>query len=89
MDAIQEVQVLTGDYMPEYGRASGGQIRIVTKSGSNRFSGSGSYFLRDDKLQANTWGATAARTRSRTAGRRHSTTSSTRYSLGGPIPVGQ
>ena len=55
VDAIQEVQILTGDYMPEYGRASGGQIRMVTKSGSNRYSGSGSYFLRDDKLQANTW----------------------------------
>src|SRR3954464_15090794 len=55
VDAIQEVQVLTGDYMPEYGRASGGQIRMVTKGGSNRFSGSGGYYLRDDKLQANTW----------------------------------
>ncbi|HVD94272.1 MAG TPA: carboxypeptidase-like regulatory domain-containing protein, partial [Vicinamibacterales bacterium] len=40
VDAIQEVQVLTGDYMPEYGRVSGGQIRMVTKSGGNRFSGS-------------------------------------------------
>ena len=47
--------MLTGDYMPEYGRASGGQIRMVTKSGGNRFSGSGSFFYRDDKLQANTW----------------------------------
>ena len=37
VDAIQEVQVLTGNYMPEYGRASGGQIRMVTKSGSNRY----------------------------------------------------
>ena len=55
VDAIQEVQVLTGDYMPEYGRASGGQIRMVTKSGGNRFTGSGSFFYRDDKLQANTW----------------------------------
>ena len=55
VDAIQEVQVLTGDYMPEYGRVSGGQIRMVTKGGSNRFSGSGSYFLRDASLQANTW----------------------------------
>src|SRR3954452_11464032 len=55
VDAIQEVQVLTGDYMPEYGRVSGGQVRMVTKSGSNRFSGSGGYYLRDDKLQANTW----------------------------------
>src|SRR5258708_36569127 len=56
VDALQEVQVLTGDYMPEYGRASGGQIRMVTKSGGNRFSGSGSYYLRSDKLPANTWG---------------------------------
>ena len=47
--------MLTGDYMPEYGRVSGGQIRMVTKSGGNRFSGSGSFFYRDDKLQANTW----------------------------------
>ena len=49
------MQVLTGGYMPEYGRVSGGQIRMVTKGGSNRFSGSGSYYLKDDTLQANTW----------------------------------
>src|SRR3954452_10163189 len=55
VDAIQEVQVLTGDYMPEYGRVSGGQVRMVTKGGSNRFTGSAGYYLRDDKLQANTW----------------------------------
>jgi hypothetical protein len=55
VDALQEVQVLTGNYMPEYGRVSGGQIRMVTKGGSNRFSGSGSYYLRDASLQANTW----------------------------------
>ena len=55
VDAIQEVQVLTANYLPEYGRASGGQIRFITKSGSSRYSGSASYFYRDDKLQANTW----------------------------------
>ena len=55
VDAIQEVQVLTANYMPEFGRASGGQIRFVTKSGSNRYSGSASYFFRDDKLHANSW----------------------------------
>ena len=37
--------MLTGNYMPEYGRVSGGQIRMVTKSGGNRFSGSGSFYL--------------------------------------------
>ena len=55
VDALQEVQVLTGNYMPEYGRVSGGQVRMVTKSGGNKLHGSGSFFLRDDKLQANTW----------------------------------
>ena len=55
VDTIQEVQVLTANYMPEYGRASGGQIRFVTKSGSSRYSGSAAYFYRDDSLQANTW----------------------------------
>src|SRR3954454_6739617 len=84
VDAIQEVQVLTGDYMPEYGRASGGQIRMVTKSGGNRFSGSASFFYRDEALQANTWT------------RNHSSILTDRvaapfnykqyaYSLGGPI----
>ncbi len=54
-DTVQEVQVLTANYMPEYGRSSGGQIRFVSKSGSSRYSGSGSFFWRDESLQANTW----------------------------------
>ena len=44
VDAVQEVQVLTANYMPEYGRASGGQIRFITKGGSARYSGSTSFF---------------------------------------------
>ena len=55
VDAVQEVQVLTANYMPEFGRASGGQIRFVTKSGSSRYTGNASFYFRDDKLQANTW----------------------------------
>src|SRR6185312_10171441 len=55
VDALQEVQVLTANYMPEYGRASGGQIRFITKAGSARYTGSTSLFYRDDSLQANTW----------------------------------
>jgi Carboxypeptidase regulatory-like domain len=54
-DTVQEVQVLTANYMPEYGRASGGQIRFVSKSGSSRYSGNASFFWRDESLQANTW----------------------------------
>ena len=60
VDSLQEVQILTANYMPEYGRASGGQIRFVTKSGSNRYSGNASFYYRDDSLQANTWARNAS-----------------------------
>ena len=39
-DFVQEVEVKTGGYQSEYGRASGGIINVVTKSGSNEFHGS-------------------------------------------------
>ena len=78
VDALQEVQVLTGDYMPEYGRASGGQIRMVTKSGGNKFSGSGSFFLpRRQAAGQHVDPQQKPERRSRTAARRRSTTSST------------
>jgi Carboxypeptidase regulatory-like domain len=87
VDAIQEVQVLTGDYMPEYGRVSGGQIRMVTKSGSNRFSGSGSYYLRDDQLQANTWARNRSPNSFENSGAAPFDYKQYAYSIGGPVPV--
>jgi hypothetical protein len=59
-DTVQEVQVLTSNYLPEYGRSSGGQIRFVTKSGGHDFHGSAYDFFRSDKLDANTWSRNAA-----------------------------
>jgi hypothetical protein len=88
VDALQEVQVLTGNYMPEYGRASGGQIRMVTKSGSNRFSGSGSFFYRDDSLQANTWSRNSSTNSSQNSGPAPFDYKQYGYSFGGPIPIG-
>jgi hypothetical protein len=88
VDAIQEVQVLTGDYMPEYGRASGGQLRMITKSGSNRFSGSASFYYRDDSLQANTWGRNRSTNSLENSGPAPFDYKQYGYSLGGPIPVG-
>jgi hypothetical protein len=86
VDAIQEVQVLTANYMPEYGRASGGQIRFVTKSGSNRYSGSGSYFLRSDKLQANTWTRNRSPNASENSGPAPFQYKQYGYAFGGPVP---
>jgi len=54
-DATQEVQILTSNYNAEYGRASGGQIRVVTKSGTRDFHGSAYEYFRNSALDANTW----------------------------------
>jgi Carboxypeptidase regulatory-like domain len=86
VDAIQEVQVLTGNYMPEFGRASGGQIRMVTKSGGNRYSGSASYFLRDESLQANSWSRNRSTSTLENSGPAPFDFKQYGYSFGGPIP---
>jgi len=52
VDGIQEFKVLTGIYGAEYGRQSGGQIVITTKSGSNTLHGTGFFFHRNDNLDA-------------------------------------
>jgi hypothetical protein len=49
---VQEFQLIISNYMPEFGRATGGVINIVTKSGSNSFHGDAFGFLRDAALQA-------------------------------------
>ncbi len=86
VDAIQEVQVLTANYLPEYGRASGGQIRFITKSGSSRYSGSASFFYRDDKLQANTWSRNRSPNAIENGGPSPFDYKQYGCSVGGPIP---
>jgi len=55
MDTVQEIQILTTNYNAEYGRTDGGQIRIVTKSGTKIFHGSLYDYFRNSALNANTW----------------------------------
>ena len=52
VDGIQEFKVLTGVYPAEYGRYSGGQILITTKSGSNQIHGTAYEFNRTSALDA-------------------------------------
>lgn len=52
VDAIREFNVLRDSYGAEYGKRSGAQVLIVTRSGSNRFHGSAYEFLRNNALDA-------------------------------------
>jgi len=52
LDAIAEFRIVTGNFDAEYGEFSGGQINVVTKSGSNSLHGSAFEFLRNTDLDA-------------------------------------
>lgn len=52
-DAVQEFQVNTNSFSAEFGRAAGGAINVVTKSGTNDFHGSVFEYYRDRALNAN------------------------------------
>ena len=81
IEAVKEIQVITAGYDVERGQFTGGTVNAVTKSGTNRFSGSGFYYHREDeigslKLTANDYlGLPPTDFRSRQFG----------VSLGGPI----
>lgn len=55
VDAVSEFKILTSNYQAEYGRSSGAQISVVTKSGTNEFHGSGYIYHRHEGLNANSW----------------------------------
>jgi len=82
MDAVAEVKVLMNNYQAEYGKGAAGIINIVTKGGSKEFHGSGYYYYRNEKLNANEYFNNAAGTE---RGRyRFNTAGAT---LGGPLYV--
>ncbi|MEP6707028.1 MAG: carboxypeptidase-like regulatory domain-containing protein [Pyrinomonadaceae bacterium] len=51
-EAVQEYQVATNSYAPEFGRATGGIVNVVTKSGTNDFHGNLFGFIRHKSIQA-------------------------------------
>jgi hypothetical protein len=51
-EAVQEFQIITNNYAAEYGRAAGGVVNIITRSGSNQFHGDAFGFLRNRNFQA-------------------------------------
>ncbi len=55
VDAMQEFRVQTSSFAPEFGRTPGGQISIVTRSGTDAFHGTAFDYLRNDVLDASDW----------------------------------
>jgi len=52
VDALQEFKIQTSTYAPEFGRTPGGQISIVTRSGTNHYHGSLFEYFRNDELDS-------------------------------------
>ncbi|RXH57465.1 TonB-dependent receptor [Granulicella sibirica] len=55
VDAIGELRIITGNATAEYGNANGGQVVMVTKSGTNQFHGNAFWFLENTNLNADSW----------------------------------
>jgi hypothetical protein len=55
LDALQEFRITTSSFAPEFGRTPGGQISIVSRSGTNGFHGDVFDYFRNTVLDANDW----------------------------------
>ena len=53
LDAVQEFQVVTNGFAPEFGRATGGLVNVVTKSGTNEWHGEAHEYYRGSSLTSN------------------------------------
>ena len=76
-DAVQEFRVQTGSYSAELGGAGGGQVNIITKSGTSHFHGSAYEFLRNSAVDARAWNEMPGTT--------HLVQNNFGASLGGPV----
>lgn len=54
-EAVGEVRYITNSFSAEYGRSAGGVVVAAGRSGSNQLHGSAYDYLRNDKLNANSW----------------------------------
>lgn len=80
LDSVGEFRVITGDFSAENGRASGGIVNAITRSGTNEFHGTAYEFNRISRLAANTFDNNARGNK-----RGVFTRNQFGYSIGGPI----
>ena len=69
VDSIGEFKVLRSLYPAESGRSGGGQVNVVTRSGSNKFHGSAYEFVRNERFNANDFATNATPGLATTLGR--------------------
>ena len=81
-DAVAEVKVLLSNYQAEYGRLSGANIVLISKSGTREFHGLASYFKRHEQFNANAFFNN--RTGSAKPRYRYNTWN---YNVGGPLYI--
>jgi hypothetical protein len=55
VDAMQEFRIQTSSFAPEFGRTPGGQVSVVTRSGTNAFHGTLFEYFRNSALDAKDW----------------------------------
>ncbi|MBA2339310.1 MAG: TonB-dependent receptor, partial [Pyrinomonadaceae bacterium] len=84
-EAVQEFQVATNSYAPEFGRATGGIVNVVTKGGTNDVRGNIFGFLRNKRFQANNAFAPVDFLRSQGESKAPFTRAQYGATLGGPI----
>jgi hypothetical protein len=80
-DAVLEFKVQTGSYSAELGGAGGGQVNIVTRSGSSKLHGTAYEFLRNNAMDARSF--------NEMEGASHLAQNNFGASLGGPLPGGK
>jgi hypothetical protein len=83
-DALQEFKVTTSNFAADLGQSSGGMVTMATKSGTREFHGGAWEYLRNDKLDANTFFANLNNRKKPEL--RYNTFG---FQLGGPVPVGK
>jgi hypothetical protein len=80
LDSVQEFSVITNNFSAQYGRATGGIVNAITKSGANTLSGSAYEYFRNDTLATNT-----PDNRANNIEKGKFTRHQPGYSIGGPI----
>jgi hypothetical protein len=85
LESIQEFKIITSSYAAEFPRSGGGVVSVVTKGGGQKFTGTAYDFLRNDKLNANSFFRNASsdpNTRSHKPRLRYNNPG---FSIGGPL----